>query len=281
MHKFAASEISKVFGAMGVHPGFAQPELDAVFSRWPLYEEVDDWSGVPGGLLMWVWRLLAFASSVDLYCPRCRSISVFNHAQEGDHPGKAVADSKVPEYDLRGKTQIKLSAVFVCARSHGSHLAWVDLLLTEKSITKTGQYPSLADIAQHGLEHYRKVLGDERQRELNMAVGLNAHGVGIGALIYLRRALEYIVASAEQIAVAENGGNPIYSTTDRMADKIKALSKHLPDLIVEQRNFYGILSDGFTTGANTSARQCSHHVLMASDWRSIRWRPTEKDANEH
>lgn len=217
-----------------------------------MYDPIEDWVGIPKGLLGWVWKAIAFSSTVDLYCPRCESMSVFSHPKEPQHPQRRVENATLPEYDPRHQSQIKLTVTYTCARS-AEHMAWFDLLLLrEKTLIKTGQYPSLADTAEHGLGKYRKVLGDERQRELNLAVGLRAHGVGIGSLIYLRRALEFIVASAEKTAVAELGAAP-FDSNERMSDKIKALQAYLPEFLVEQRTFYGVLSDGIH---NRSENEC-------------------------
>jgi len=47
-----------------------------------------------------------------------------------------------------------------------------------------------------GIKKYRKILGDSKYRELHRAIGLSAHGVGIGAFVYLRRIFEGLVEAA-------------------------------------------------------------------------------------
>ncbi|THV13883.1 hypothetical protein [Rhizobium rhizophilum] len=60
---------------------------------------------------------------------------------------------------------------------------------TQALLTKVGQTPSLEDVAGADIERYRKVLGDEFT-EMRKATGLFAHGIGIGAFVYLRRIFE-------------------------------------------------------------------------------------------
>lgn len=211
--------------------------------------------GCRGGLMEWLYKFIAFSSTVDLFCPECKNLSVFTHA--GDKANTPHARSP------RGQNHIVFAppeqhhfhayVSFICARSAG-HLAWVNLLLIDgKSLEKVGQFPSLADLSDLELNAYEKVLGDERLRELKRGVGLRAHGIGIGSTIYLRRALEFIVDAAEQVALSELGKSPC-EKNERMQEKIRALAAYLPDFISENRAMYGLLSDGIH---NRSEEECT------------------------
>jgi hypothetical protein len=68
-----------------------------------------------------------------------------------------------------------------------------DFLVQDRKLMKIGQYPSLADMALPKFQAYRKILGTNRAKELRLAIGLGAHGVGIGAFVYLRRIFEAVL----------------------------------------------------------------------------------------
>jgi hypothetical protein len=74
-------------------------------------------------------------------------------------------------------------------------------------IEKMGQYPSLADLVTAEIRKYRKFLGADAHREFSRAIGLAAHGVGIGSFIYLRRILENLIEEAHQAAQHSKGWN--------------------------------------------------------------------------
>jgi hypothetical protein len=63
------------------------------------------------------------------------------------------------------------------------------------TVQKIGQFPSLADIANDESKTYRSVLTQEDSSEFHKAIGLAAHGVGIGSFVYLRRIFERLVIS--------------------------------------------------------------------------------------
>ena len=62
-------------------------------------------------------------------------------------------------------------------------------------LQKIGQFPSLADIAIDESKTYRTVLTPEDSSQFHKAIGLAAHGVGIGSFVYLRRIFERLVIS--------------------------------------------------------------------------------------
>ncbi len=67
------------------------------------------------------------------------------------------------------------------------------LYITGGLIQKVGQFPSLADIANDESKAYSSVLKGTDARELHTAIGLAAHGVGIGSYVYLRRVFEHLI----------------------------------------------------------------------------------------
>jgi hypothetical protein len=111
-------------------------------------------------------------------------------------------------------------------------------------VTKIGQYPSLADLATYEKNKYRKILKGDDYREFNRAIGLSAHGVGIGAFVYLRRIFERLIGEAHQQAQTEQGWDETAYSQGKMDEKIDLLKNLLPPFLVEHKRFYGILSKG-------------------------------------
>lgn len=113
------------------------------------------------------------------------------------------------------------------------------------SISKVGQYPSVADFHIGQVHKYDKVLPKDKMREFTKAIGLAANGVGIGSFVYLRRIFEYLVFEAHEVAKSKNPSfDKTAFTSGRMNEKIQMLSGYLPDYLVEHHAIYGILSKG-------------------------------------
>lgn len=135
---------------------------------------------------------------------------------------------------------------FSCSRDQ-NHQACFIFHSHQGILQKIGQHPSLADLAVPNLQKYRSVLGDEGFRELTRAVGLAAHGVGVGAFVYLRRIFETLIEYARQSASAEPGWDEAAFENARMDEKISILRQHLPKFLVDNRALYGIMSMGVHT----------------------------------
>ncbi|RYZ89292.1 MAG: short-chain dehydrogenase [Proteobacteria bacterium] len=108
---------------------------------------------------------------------------------------------------------------------------------------KIGQYPSIASLSKGEIDKYRKILGSKFS-ELNRAVGLVSHGVGIGSFVYLRRIFEHLINQAKVKASSEAGWNEDDYQKARMDDKIAILKNFLPAFLVKNRSLYGVLSKG-------------------------------------
>lgn len=112
------------------------------------------------------------------------------------------------------------------------------------TITKVGQYPSVADIHIGQVKQYNKVLEKPILREFTKAIGLAANGVGIGSFVYLRRIFEGLVLDAYKEALQEDKTNAQHFEKLRMDEKIASLNGYLPPFIVDNHGIYGILSKG-------------------------------------
>lgn len=168
---------------------------------------------------------------IDCYCIGCKQPSVF-HAENTDVFGvDPAANNSLFEH------------IFVCSRDEEHKLVFY-FRIHNNTITKIGQYPSLADLATVEIQKYRKVLGPEHYPEFNRAVGLASHGIGIGAFVYLRRIFENLIEEAHKLEMASSGWNEELYQKGRMDDKISLLKHALPEFLVENKALYSILSKG-------------------------------------
>lgn len=112
-------------------------------------------------------------------------------------------------------------------------------------IEKIGQFPSLADFHLYKLKKYKKsILPKDKALEFSKAIGLAAHGIGIGSFVYLRRIFEYLISSTfennkAQLEIPEKDFSRL-----RMDEKITILKDNLPQFLVNNKHIYSILSKG-------------------------------------
>ncbi len=119
---------------------------------------------------------------------------------------------------------------------------------TEKDfIEKVGQYPSMADIHIAQVKQYKKVLGESYIRDFTKAIGLAANGVGTGAFVYLRRVFEHLVFEIGEETIKRGDVDKAEFESSKMDNKLKILSKYLPEVIIENKPLYGVLSAGIHT----------------------------------
>ncbi len=169
----------------------------------------------------------------DCYCLDCKKASVF-HA---DNKGRSSTSYASME-------QCVFSHKFSCSRNN-EHKIFLSFRLTPGTITKIGQYPSLADLASVEIQEYRSVLGATRSAEFNSAVGLASQGIGIGAFVYLRRIFESLVEEAHKLEMNKDGWDEeMYKKKKYMAQKIEILEGSLPKFLVDNSSIYKILSKG-------------------------------------
>ena len=176
--------------------------------------------------------LRRYTATLDFYCLECKQNSTFRAAEEpvGRHYGMIGP----PDGDMVVK-------VFICSRDN-SHKSYFIFSRVGEIVQKIGQEPSLASLVSPELVKYRKILGNERYRELTKAVGLTTHGVGIGAFVYLRRIFESLTEDAHQKAKSDAGWDESAYTKSRVIERIKILKDHLPDFLVKNAQLYSIMS---------------------------------------
>ncbi len=112
-------------------------------------------------------------------------------------------------------------------------------------IIKIGQNPSAAELEFGSLdEAFDKELSGSFRRELGTAIGLYAHGVGIGSFVYLRRIFEALVEEAHQVARQDENWDESKYHRLRVSEKLDLLRGYLPSRLVQTAHLYGILSLG-------------------------------------
>jgi hypothetical protein len=106
-------------------------------------------------------------------------------------------------------------------------------------------YPSHADILQDAYRKYRKVFPSEQdQSEFYKALGLAAHGVGIGSFVYLRRIFERLIRRRfDEFQETEKWTEDDFNNK-RMDERIELLRDHLPNFMVDNKRIYSILRSG-------------------------------------
>ncbi|MBO9465479.1 hypothetical protein J7443_09590 [Tropicibacter sp. R15_0] len=179
------------------------------------------------------------AFTVDGHCPACRKETTF-------HCGNAtmdLANTHSEEFyimqNFTGYSAVNMS----CAREK-SHKIWLWVFLSKTSAIKVGQSPSLADIANDEASTYRSILQKDDAAELHKAIGLAAHGVGIGSFVYLRRIFERLIYSRFEAFKEEEGWQEDDFKHLKMDEKVCFLQGHIPDFLFENRRLYSILSKG-------------------------------------
>ena len=178
-----------------------------------------------------VGRLITYQGTLDTYCLECNKTSTFiRQAHRNTDPYTFTMNNEV--FMLR----------FSCSRSEAHQIFFI-YRLQNRTLTKIGQYPSVADLYTADLAKYRKILGT-RYAEFTKGVGLYAHGIGIGSFVYLRRIFEQLVDQAHQEASSEATWDESQYLRSRMPEKIIMLKTLLPTFLVENSNLYSILSKG-------------------------------------
>jgi hypothetical protein len=171
---------------------------------------------------------------VDGHCVDCPGQSTFSR--------RGAAYTKDVEWLRRSDASFAILD-FQCARDP-SHVIQFHLWMVDGIIQKIGQYPSFADIAVDESKAYRPVLSSVDAFELNRAIGLAAHGVGIGSFVYLRRIFERLIHRRFDEFKAQEEWTDKDFEQRRMDERIELLADHLPQFLVKNKKLYGILSRG-------------------------------------
>ena len=146
-------------------------------------------------------------------------------------------------YLARTEDEIRLLC-FECQRYRDELYLLVHVNEEVDSIEKVGQYPSVASIHISQVKQYRKVLGESYIRDFTKAIGLAASGIGTGSFVYLRRVFEHLITEIATEAIRNGEIDKIQFESSKMENKLKMLSNHLPEVVLENKPLYGVLSAG-------------------------------------
>ena len=179
-----------------------------------------------------LWEEIRF----DGYCPNCRRWTTSDRSSAGTRL------SGYSDNYYKGLVQLHHIS-FRCARND-EHFQNFYCIFQTATLQKIGQWPSFADIAIDESKQYSALLDRTDTAEFHKAIGLAAHGVGIGSFVYLRRIFERLIEKRyrEFRDVEEWSDEDLYKL--RMVEKIQHLSAHLPEFLVKNAKIYSILSVG-------------------------------------
>jgi len=180
-----------------------------------------------------VYELMTYSGTIDAYCIWCDKESVFNTNR---CYRSTLSTWKYADNGIKTNS-------YYCSRN-SSHEYIIYYRKTEKTFQKIGQFPSIADFQIPQAQKYRDVLGKQMYQEFTKAIGLKAHGIGVGSFVYLRRIFEKLIAEAYEQTKSKNGFDNENYIKSRMDEKIKILEELLPPFLVENRKIYSILSKG-------------------------------------
>lgn len=224
--------------------------IESWLLQLPLYKPVTIDTGIENA----IQAILLYKQTMDSFCPECQQSATFL-AEISEFSQKLIKDKilnnpivapvKNTGFLPKKSNPWKLPAfskTIVCTRAQ--HFVHFHFISENNTIIKIGQYPSLADLVIGNTKQYKEVLGVERLKELNKAIGLAAHGVGIGSYVYLRRVFEFLIEEAHQKASMDTDWNEEDYQNKRMKEKITLLKKFLPQFILDHPELYSILSLG-------------------------------------
>ncbi|QND70828.1 hypothetical protein [Tardiphaga robiniae] len=173
--------------------------------------------------------------TMDGYCPYCRRSSTFYRATGTTRNFSDTYFEQLEEFREDS---------LLCARNRSAHVIHVYSLINQGMVQKVGQFPSFADIAIDESKTYSKLLEAEDSAEFHKALGLAAHGVGIGSYVYLRRIFERLIWKRFKEYKDAEGWSEAAFKPLAMKERIELLRNHLPDFLVKNARIYSILSLG-------------------------------------
>jgi len=192
-------------------------------------------------------------NTLDCYCIHCGTNRIFEFANSEIHKDTglvriAIDDSRnharkpKKEEIFSSYLNRRFILTYRCTRNN-QHTILFDLITNDNQIIKIGQYPTIADLITPEIGKYKSVLG-EQYREFNKAIGLFAHGIGIGSFVYLRRIIETLVFDKYKQVSDKLGITYDEFTHLKFDEKISVLKDYLPAVLVTNKNVYGIVSKG-------------------------------------
>lgn len=202
------------------------PSVEALMTTVGLYEPI-----YLNNLHEYVERVWLAPAQFDTHCIWCGQTSTFKSASRGGGYTKVLL--------MQDRA---FNRMFECQRDN-DHTYQFEFKVIDGRLIKIGQYPSVADIGSADIARFKPVLKGGLYGDLGRAVGLFSHGIGAGALVYLRRIFEKIILDERDAARVD--GMPLDGFDKlHLSEKIEALGNRLPKSIHSHKRAYSLLSAG-------------------------------------
>ena len=191
------------------------------------------------------------SNGIDYYSPELKEKTTFKHVRT--HYYDDCIEKRNLIYGKNNKDKHDLffnyggycSYIMECARK-GMHIIFTFFFNKKRgTLQKIGQFPSVASFQEQNYhKDFKGIISEDDANNLSKANGLFSHGIGAGALVYLRRVFEKIIFQTwednkEKLNITEEEFKH-----KRMVEKIDFLNAYLPHNITQNKNIYGLLSIG-------------------------------------
>lgn len=230
-----------------------------IFLRDPLYTSYD-LNEIEFDIIVSLLFSTEYADTyktLDSYCTICEKETTFISEKDqysGNQLDKALIGSDyVPGGDgsfenfLVALEEIGLfQRIFTCPRpnSDNEHSQIFLFRVANGKLIKIGQSPALADLTNKEIKKYQK-LDKNVFQELNRAIGLASHGIGVGSFVYLRRIVEkHILQPKLDVLLQKNQITKEVIANSNFKSKIALVKEDLPKFLVENTKLYSVLSKG-------------------------------------
>jgi hypothetical protein len=234
------------------------PSSQEYYVELSLYDKINFDAGASSE----VYDLVYGTETVDMYCMGCGSHSVFRPVDNipGDH-----LRGRLTKYSFGIALESQRFIVqkdYLCSRNN-KHTSSFFTLIEDYSFAKVGQTPALAQIVSNDIKKYRKILGEQYYNEFSKAVGLYAHGIGVGSFVYLRRIIEnFVIKPAYETAKHKEGWNEEVFQRSRMKERVDLLKTEMPTFLVANAILYSIISKGIH---ELSEDECREYFPVLKD----------------
>jgi hypothetical protein len=202
------------------------------------------------------------SKTLDSYCPICKKDTTFI-SQNTDKQifnevmsilqERAISSNRINGIANDDGAYLKkileevgtFERVFKCPRpsSDKNHDQIYVFRIKDSSLIKIGQSPAIADLERRNIEKYRN-LDENIYQELNRAIGLSTHGIGVGSFVYLRRIIEKHIVIPNLQNLLDSQQITLEDFNSDFKKKIDLAKDLIPEFLVSNKKIYSILSKG-------------------------------------
>ena len=196
-------------------------------------------------------------NNIDSYCIICEKDTTFVSEDNGEIELKQLylnikaytENSRVSSHEKLIKELDEIGIfirTFKCPRhpEDTSHNQTFIFKLVGTTLIKIGQFPPIADLTNEEIKKYQK-LDKNIYSELNRAIGLSSHGIGVGSFVYLRRIIEnYIVQPKLDDLIKSGSMSESELVNLDFKSKINLIKDELPEFLIKNNKIYSVLSKG-------------------------------------